>query len=150
MSYDQKKSKSLPLRGVCVLGWYWLQPFVEDNDPCRCIWEHRSFLSAYAGRPAPVQKEWANKAQRSELGHKNLAKSTFPNCPEKVEVIESNLTVKIYRVRETASHIAFRGKEVNGGVKDYMVFKVQRAVLLARATSEQLISFWMAAPFSTV
>jgi hypothetical protein len=33
-------------------------------------------------------------------------------------MIESNLTVKIHRVRETASHVAFREKEVNGGVKN--------------------------------
>jgi hypothetical protein len=46
-----------------------------------------------------------------------LAKSTFPNGPEKVEMIESNLAFKIYRVRETASHIAFREEEGNGGIK---------------------------------
>jgi hypothetical protein len=71
-------------------------------------------------------------------------------------MIESNLAVKIHRVRETASHSSFRGEEDNGGLKGLKgVAKVQepyglweQQVCLTVATSEHLIFFGLPIIFS--
>ena len=68
------------------------------------------------------------------MGDKNLAKSTFPNCPEKVEMIESNLTVEIHRVRETASHIAFRERKSKKRLR-IKWSRSTRAVMLGKSES---------------
>ena len=60
-------------------------------------------------------------------------------------MIEIDLTVEIHRVRETASHIAFREEDVKGGLRINKWFRKYKNCVVRRDLDNGNLS-----PFSTV